>query len=236
MTATATVVALVVEHVETGIDSHRDCGVRAGGTAASRRMGCRCHRWRVPRVRGGALRVLVPAVAMCPGCQAALAPVARAWRATFGAIECFARLARFAKACPLLPNRRVSAGTFSTFVLPCAIAGIPLCAMPRRSMVFSWDYVAPSPACPVARLKPWVAFGTFCANVPPAARQMVPRGHDCCIRADLYHCVWLQLARFASSSMSKLTLAAIQRGARPQGRRTQPKKGRLLIKQHHRPR
>ena len=168
MAATATVVALVVEHVETGIDSHRDRGVRAGGAAASRRLGRRHHRRRVPRVRGGALRVLVPAVATCPGCQAALAPVARVWRATFGAIECFARLARFAKACPLLPNGRVSAGTFSTNVPPRAIARMPLCVMPRRTMVSSWDYVASLPARPAAGLKPWVAFGTFCANVPNA--------------------------------------------------------------------
>lgn len=38
------------------------------------------------------------------------------------------------------------------------------------------------------------------------------------------------------SSMSKLTLAAIQRGVRPQERYARPKKDRLLIKQHHQPR
>ena len=174
MTArTATVVALVVEHVKTDIDSHRDRGVRAGGTAASRWLGRRCHRRCVPCVRGGALRVLVPAVATYPGCQVALAPVARVRRGTFA---CFARLARFAKACPLLPNGRVPAGTFSTNVPPCAIAGTPLYVMPRRAMVFSWDYVAPLLACPTAGPKPWVAFGTFAQNVPNAARQMVPGG------------------------------------------------------------
>ncbi len=85
-------------------------------------------------------------------------------------------LARFAQTCPLLPSRRVLTGTFSTFVPSRAIARMPIRVMPRRAMVFSWDYVAPSPVCPAAKLNPWVVFGTFCANVPLVARQMVPGG------------------------------------------------------------
>ena len=108
MTArTATAVVPVVERVETDIDNHRDCGVRAGGAAASRRMGRQRHRWRVPRVRGGALRALVPAVVTRPGCQATLVPVVRVWRATFdtiGTIACFARLARFPHSCRFAPS------------------------------------------------------------------------------------------------------------------------------------
>ena len=152
-------------------------GVSAAGECAGRVVTkltvARPHRGRVPCLHGGDLRVLVPAVATYPGCQVALAPVARVRRGTFA---CFARLARFAKACPLLPNGRVPAGTFSTNVPPCAIAGTPLYVMPRRAMVFSWDYVAPLLACPTAGPKPWVAFGTFAQNVPPAAHQMVPGG------------------------------------------------------------